>query len=272
MSLLQTPYMRDALLAGTGIAAACGIIGYFVVLRSEVFATDALSHVAFTGTLAALAIGINARLGLFGATIAVAILLALIGPRERANDAAIGVTFAGILGVGVLCLSIFTTSSSGENGAANIRVLFGSIFGLSHAQAITAAIIGVVVCGAVIAITRPLLFASIDPAIAGARGVPVRLLGIVFLALVGVGAAEASQAVGALLLVGLIAAPAGAAHRLTTRPSHGIVMSIAIALGSVWLGLAASYQFDSLPPSFCIMAIATAVYGCAFVIAPRLRA
>jgi zinc/manganese transport system permease protein len=272
MSMLQSPFMRDALLAGTGIAAACGVIGYFVVLRSQVFATDALSHVAFTGTLAALAIGVNARFGLFASTIAVGVLLAILGPRERTNDATIGVAFTCILGVGVLCLSIFTTSSSATNGAANARLLFGSILGLSHGQAVVAALIGAGVCAAVVAIARPLLFASVDAAVAVARGLPVRALGVAFLVLVGVCAAEASQAVGALLLVGLIAAPAGAAHRVTTRPVRGIVVAVALALVSVWGGLALSYWFASLPPSFCIMAIAAASYGCTFAIPPRLRA
>jgi zinc/manganese transport system permease protein len=151
-------------------------------------------------------------------------------------------------------------------------LLFGSIFGLSHGQAVVAALVGAGVCLAVVAIARPLLFASVDAAVAIARGLPVRALGVGFLVLVGVCAAEASQAVGALLLVGLIAAPAGVAHRITTRPAHGIMVAVAVSSASMWGGLALSYRFGSLPPSFCIMTIAAASYGCAFAIAPRLRA
>ncbi len=111
-----------------------------------------------------------------------------------------------------------------------------------------------------LAIARPLLFASVDEAVASARGVPVRLLGLVFLVVVGVTAAEASQAVGALLLVGLVAAPAGTAQRLTTRPWRGLTLAALIALGSVWIGLTVSYLEGDIPPSFAIMAVATAAY------------
>ena len=216
--MLSHPFMRNAFLAGTAIAAASGLVGYFVVLRSQVFSADALSHVAFTGALAALAIGVDARVGLFGATVLVAVAIGLLGNRGRANDVVIGTVFTGILGAGVLFLSIYTTSGSAGNGAANVNVLFGSIFGLGRGQAYVAAAIGRAVRRAVVCIARPLLFASLDEAVAAARGLPVRALGIAFLALVGVCAAEATQAVGALLLVGLIAGPAGAARRLTESP------------------------------------------------------
>jgi zinc/manganese transport system permease protein len=258
--LLAHSFMRNALLAGTAIALACGLVGYFVVLRSQVFSADALSHVAFTGALAALAIGFDARLGLFAATIAVAVVLGFTARGGRPDDVVIGTIFTGVLGVGVLCLSIYARSGSATNGAANINVLFGSIFGLSPNQARVAAVIGAAVCVGVLAIARPLLFASLDQAGAAARGLPVGAIGIGFLVLVAVSAAEATQAVGALLLVGLIAGPAGAAQRLTTRPWTGLATATAIAVGSVWVGLAVSYRFGSIPPSFSIIAVVAAVY------------
>jgi zinc/manganese transport system permease protein len=258
--MLSHPFMRNALVAGTAIAAASGLVGYFVVLRSQVFSADALSHVAFTGALAGLAIGLDARVGLFVATLLVAAAIGVTGRRGRADDVAIGTIFTGVLGVGVLCLSIYTRSGSAGNGAANVNVLFGSIFGLGRGQAIVAAVIGAGLCGGVLVLARPLLFASIDEAVAAARGVPVGALGIGFLLLVGVCAAEATQAVGALLLVGLIAGPAGAAHRLTTRPWAGLGLAAAIAVGAVWVGLVASYLWGTLPPSFSIIAVVVAVY------------
>lgn len=265
------PFMRHALLAGTAIAAASGLVGYFVVLRSQVFSGDALSHVAFAGALGALAFGIDARVGLFAATIIVGLGLGVLGGRGRADDVVIGTVFTWILGLGVLFLSLYTTSSSTGNGAANVNVLFGSIFGLSSGQAIAATVIGVALCVAVLAIARPLLFASIDEAVAAARGVPVRALGIVFLGLVGVCAGEATQAVGALLLVGLIAAPAGAAQRLTDRPWLGLGLSAGLAVLALWIGVLVSYVDGDIPPSFAIMATATAVYLGAYL-AARLRA
>jgi zinc/manganese transport system permease protein len=163
----------------------------------------------------------------------------------------------------VLFLSVFTTSSSGGDGAAGVNVLFGSVFGLSASQAAVAAGIGLAVCVVVVLIARPLLFASLDEAVAVAHGLPVQALGIGFLALVGVCAAEATQAVGALLLLGLLAAPAGAAQRLTYRPYVAFWLSGALAVVAVWLGIILSYLVPDIPPSFATMAVATATYGAA---------
>jgi zinc/manganese transport system permease protein len=270
MNILSQPFMQHAFVAGTAIAAACGLVGYFVVLRSQVFSTDALSHVAFAGALAALAAGIDPRIGLFAGTIVVAVAIGFLGNRGRADDVVIGTVFTWILGLGVLFLSIYTTANGAENGTANVNVLFGSIFGLDLGQATVAAAVGIALCIGVVCIARPLLFASVDESVAAARGLQVRVLGIGFLALVGVCAAEATQAVGALLLVGLVAAPAGAAHRLTGRPWIGLALSTAIAVGSVWLGLVLSYLHGSIPASFSITAVATSVFAATFV--PRRRA
>jgi zinc/manganese transport system permease protein len=259
-------FFRNALLAGTFVALACGAVGYFVVLRAQVFAGDALSHVAFTGALAAAAAGLDTRVGLFAATIAVALILGGVGRRTGADDVAIGIVFAWILGLGVFFLALFSAGSGGGNGLLGARALFGSIFGLSAGEARLAAVIGALILVAVLAIARPLLFASLDPAVAAVRGVPVRLLGMVFLALLGATTAEATQAVGALLLLGLLAAPAGAAHRLTANPLLALALSGALAVIAVWLGLVLSYAVPSLPPSSAIIAIATASYLLAFLL------
>jgi zinc/manganese transport system permease protein len=241
------------------------------VLRSQVFSGDALSHVAFTGALAALAFGIDPRLGLFLATITIGLAIGLLGEHGRADDVVIGVVFTWILGLGVLFLSIFTTNESTGNGAAGVNVLFGSIFGLSADQTTVATWIGLGVCVAIITVARPLLFTSIDEAVATARGVPVRVLGVAFLGLVGICAAEATQAIGALLLLGLLAAPAGAAQRLTHRPYLAFWLSGALAIISVWIGITISYLVANVPPSFAIMATATAIYLGAFVVSAIRR-
>jgi len=256
--LLGQPFLRYAFIAGAVIAAASGLTGYFVVLRSQVFTGDALSHVAFTGALAALAAGANLLIGLYGACIVVALAMAALGYRGQADDTVIGSVFAWILGLGALFLSIYTTSTS--NGTSGVNVLFGTIFGLSATQAVTDSVVAACVCAALILIARPLLFATIDESVASARRVPVRAIGTVFLGLVGVTAAAATQAVGALLLLGLLAAPAGAAQRLTARPFRGLWLSAAIAIFSVWTGLVISYAAPKIPPSFGILAVATGVY------------
>ncbi|MCW2870161.1 metal ABC transporter permease [Actinacidiphila oryziradicis] len=265
------PFFQHALLAGTAIAAAAGLTGYFLVLRAQVFTGDALSHVAFTGALAALALGYDLRVGLFAATIVIALLLGTLGSRGRTDDVAIGSVFSWILGLGAFFLTLYTTSRSAANGNAGVNVLFGSIFGLSAAQALTAALVAAGICVAILAIARPLLFASVDEAVAAARGVPVRILGFGFLALVGACAAEATQAVGSLLILGLLAAPAGAAGRLTDRPYRALALSAALAVAEMWAGLGVSYAVPSMPPSFGILAAATAVYAATFATGLRRR-
>jgi zinc/manganese transport system permease protein len=265
-------FMRNAFLAGTFVALACGLVGYFVVLRAQVFAGDALSHVAFTGALAAAAAGIDLRLGLFVITIGVALGMGAAGERARADDAVIGSFFAWILGLGALFLSIFTTSSSGSgDGTAGVRVLFGSIFGLSASEARLAALLGAMAAVGLLAMARPLLFSSVDVEVAEARGVRVRLLGLAFLGLLGLVAAEATQAVGALLLLGLISAPAGAAHRVTANPYAGIALSAALAIAATWGGLILSYLVPSLPPSSMIITLALAIYVAAAGLGRRAR-
>ena len=267
--MLAQEFVRNALLGGSFIAIACGLVGYFVVLRSQVFAGDALSHVSFTGALAAAAVGLDLRVGLFAATAVVALLLASLGRRAHADDVTIGTIFAWVLGLGAFFLDIFNSGSAGASGITGSRALFGSIFALSGGAAQLAAVVALAIILTIGIIARPLLFASVDPVVALARGVPVRTLGTVFLVLIGLVAAEATQAVGALLLLGLLAAPAGAAYRLTPNPYLGLTISALLALLSMWIGITLSYQVPSLPPGTAIIAVASAFYLAAFLATSR---
>lgn len=269
--MLSHPFIQHALTAGTAIALLSGLVGYFVVLRGQVFAGDALSHVAYTGALAALAAGVDLRFGLFAATVVVGLILGLLGGRGTADDVVIGTTFAWVLGLGVFFLALYTTHSATDNSAANVTVLFGSLFGISASTAATATWIAVGLILVLLAIARPLLFASLDPAVAAARGVPVRLLGPVFLGIVGASAAEASQAVGALLLLGLLAAPAGAAQRFTDRPWPAFALSGGISVMVMWAGILLAYAAPQLPVSFTIMGAATFVYAGAVAVTASPR-
>jgi zinc/manganese transport system permease protein len=257
-------YLVTALVAGTGIALACGLVGYFLVLRAQVFTGDALSHVAFTGALAALAFGIDLRIGLFASCVLIAVLFGALGRRGRADDVVIGNVFAWVLGLGVFFMTLYTTNQSGSGdsgGNQTVNVLFGSILGISSGQAATALAIGLGVGLVLLLIARPLLFATLDEAVAGARGVPVRLLGYAFLVLIGVTAGEASQAVGSMLLLGLLAAPAGTALLITDRPFVGLAVSAVLAVIDVWVGLTVSYFVPNTPTSFWIMAVAATTYA-----------
>jgi zinc/manganese transport system permease protein len=270
--MLGHEFMRNALLAGTFVALACGVSGWFVVLRGQVFAGDALSHVAFPGALAAAAAGIDERVGLFVATVAAGAAIGALGKgvlarggataagASPADDTAIGTVFTFILGLGVFFLARLSLSPAGGSGIQGAHTLFGSIFGLSAGEARLAAAIAIAATLLTATIARPLLFATLAPDVAAARGVPTRLLGIGFLALLGVVAAEAAQVVGALLLLGLLAAPAAAAHRIARSPVAGVALAGALAVAAMWGGLAFAYAVPSVPPSTAIVTLAVGIY------------
>ncbi len=282
-------FMRNALLAGTFVALACGVSGWFVVLRAQVFAGDALSHVAFPGALAAAAAGLDERVGLFAATVLVGAGIGLLGlgggsagrgvpGRGRgtgigsaAQDTAIGIVFTFVLGLGVFMLTLFSMSATGGAGIQAAHTLFGSIFGLGGGEARVAAAVALAVTVCTLAIARPLLFVSLAPDIAAAKGVPARALSVGFLALLGVVAAGATQAVGALLLLGLLTGPAAAAHRLTGRPYAGIALAGMLGVGAMWGGLALSYAVPQLPPSTAIVTLAVGVYAVAVLVGALTR-
>jgi zinc/manganese transport system permease protein len=268
---LQYPFFAHALVAGTAIAVVAGLAGFFLVVRGQVFTGDALGHVAFTGAAAALALGVDVRFGLFAATIGVGVLIGALRLKGRTDDVVIGNVLAWVLGLGVFFLTLYTTSQNAGNGTAGVSVLFGSIFGLSAAQVTSTVVVAAIVAVLLLAIARPLLFATLDEGVASALGVPVRWLGILLLALVGVATAQATEAVGALLVLGLLAAPAGTAQRLTSRPFAALALSSGVAVLDVWAGLALSFLVPALPPSFSILAVASAVYLIAIVATGRPR-
>jgi len=263
--MLAHEFIRNAYVAGTFVALASGLLGWFAVLRGQVFAGDALGHVAFVGAIAAAVVGVDERVGLFALTLGLAAVMAGLGRRAQANDVTIGVVFSWVLGIGVLLIAVLSTGSSGGDGLIVANTLFGSIFGLGAGQSLVAAAVGLGVVLAAMSIARPLLFASLDGELAALHGVPVRALGLVLLLLIGAVTAEGTQAVGALLVLGLIAAPAGAALRLTCRPYIGMALSGAIALVAMWGGIALSYALPSLPPSTAIIGLAVGAYALASV-------
>lgn len=259
-AMLAHDFIRHAFIAGTLIAAAAGLVGYFVVLRNQVFAGEALSHVAFTGSLAAYSVGIDPLAGLFSSTVLGALGIGSLGGRSRGRDVVVGTVFAWVLGLGVLFLSLYTMSRSSHDGAVGVTVLFGSIYGLSLRQAVVAAGIGAAVVLGVVGLARPLLFSSVDPDVAAARGIPSRGVGLLFLALVGITVAESVRAVGALLILGLMVTPAAAAQRLTARPFAALALSAGLAIASLWAGLTLSYAAQRVPPSFSIVAVGFFTY------------
>jgi zinc/manganese transport system permease protein len=257
--MLSYDFMRYAFLAGTAMAVLGGLASYFVVLRRLAFAGEALSHVAFAAALGSVLMGIDPLLGLFAITAVVAVGMGALGERARARDEAIGTVLAWVLGLGALLLSIYAQGSGAANSQIGVNVLFGSIFGVELRQAQEAVVVAAAAVAVLLLIARPLLFASLDPVVALTRGVPVRLLGAVFLVIVAVTVAESIQVVGALLSLSLLVLPGAVAQRLTARPYRGLLLSPLLALAFTWAGLTLGY-YSSLPVSFLITTLAFGTY------------
>ncbi len=259
-AMLHYDFMRQALLAGTILSVVAGLVGYFVVLRHQTFAGESLSDVAFTGALGGAVLGINPLASLLVATIAVALAMGGFGERLRGRDVAIGTVLAWVLGLGVLFLSLFTAHVSGTGtGFSGVTILFGNILGISTEQTQSIALVSGVAILALAVIARPLLFASLDPDVAAARGVPVRGLGFFFMALLAVTVSEATLAVGALLVFALLLLPAAIAQQVTNRPFTALALAAGLAVALTWLGIATGF-YTGYPSSVCISLLAFVSY------------
>jgi zinc/manganese transport system permease protein len=252
--LLHEHFVHTALLAGAVVAVLAGAVGVFVVVRGMSFAVHAVSELGFTGAAGALVLGLDPVAGMLAGSVTVGALLGLLTVRGRERDSAIGSFLAFGLGVGVLLISRYRGYAT---QATNI--LFGSIVGVSDRQLYLLAGVAALVLLVLSVAYRPLLFASVDPEVAEARGVSLRLMSVVLLLLVALTTAEAIQVVGVLLVLTLVITPAAAATYLTARPGLAVLMSVAIALGATEGGILLSLVKD-YPASFYISALSFAAY------------
>ncbi len=257
--MLEYDFMRNAFAAATVVAVVAGLAGSFLVLRGQTFAGHALSHVGFTGATGAILVGLSPFWGLVLITVAGGVGMGLLGDRLAHRDVAIGVVLAASLGLGLLFLHFFTAYASQATA-----LLFGNVLGVDEAT--LQALVGLAaLCLAGLAvIARPLLFASLQPELAEARGVPVRLISVVFLAIVGLATAGCTQVVGVLLVFTLMVGPAAAAQQLTMRFSRSVALAAGLAVAETWLGITLAFYTD-WPSSFWITAVSTAVYGAASI-------
>jgi zinc/manganese transport system permease protein len=252
---LQQPFAQHALVAGALIAIACGLLGPFVVTRGAAFAVHGTAELAFTGAVAGLLVDSNAIAGALVGSIVVATLIGLLGARSRERDSAIGVILAAGLGLGVLLLGHYHGFAS---EATNI--LFGYIYGVSNSQLVLLLVIVVLVIIVTSVMFRPLLFASVDPDLAEARGVRTRLVGLVFLYVLALTVTEAAQIVGTLLVLSLTITPAAAAQRLSARPAVVTGLSVLFALVASDGGLVANLAQPSVKASVYITFISFGLY------------
>jgi zinc/manganese transport system permease protein len=252
---LAQPFAQHALIAGALIAIACGLLGPFVVTRGAAFAVHGTAELAFTGAVAGLLVDGNAIAGALVGSIVVATLIGLLGARSRERDSAIGVILAAGLGLGVLLLGHYHGFAS---EATNI--LFGYIYGVSNSQLVLLLVIVVLVIIVTSVMFRPLLFASVDPDLAEARGVRTRLVGLVFLYVLALTVTEAAQIVGTLLVLSLTITPAAAAQRLSARPAVVTGLSVLFALVASDGGLVANLAQPSVKASVYITFISFGLY------------
>ena len=247
-------FVQQALMAGAVTAVVAGCVGPFVTLRNMSFAVHGLAEVGFTGAAGAVVLGFSPELGLLGASFLAAAAFGTLGVRLRERDIAIGSVLAFAIGLGVLFLSLYTRYATEA-----FSILFGSILAVSRDDVVRTAGVGAVVAAALVTIAHPLRFASIDPEVAEARGVPVRLLSIVFLLVVALAVSVAVQVVGVLLILTLLITPAGAAQRLTLHQPRIILYSVLIAFGATLGGIACAV-YTSLPASFFVSALSLTAY------------
>jgi zinc/manganese transport system permease protein len=251
---LSYDFVRSALIAGSLAAILGAVVGYFVVIRKVGFAAHALAHVGFTGATGAALFVISPLNGMLAISLLAGALMGIFGNRLHRSEIAIGMVLSVCLGVGTLFLTLY----AGFAGQAS-AILFGNIFGVSWHQIIQISYLAAGSLGVLCLFSRKLLFASIQPDLAEARGVSLSMLSIVFMVILAVSVTLASQVVGILLVFTLIIGPAGIAARLFRGFWSGITASVVIALAAVWLGifLACAHNW---PPSFCITTILFVLY------------
>lgn len=252
--MLQYDFMQNAFAAAGIVAIVSGVVGYFLVLRGETFAGHALSHVGFTGATGAVLLGIAPLWGLVVLTVAAGIGMGAMGERLARRDVAIGVVLALSLGIGLLFLHFFTAYATQATA-----LLFGNVLAVDRETVRTLLILGIVSLVPLATISRPLLFASLQPELAEAKGVPLRIYSLLFLGIVGLTVAECAQIVGVLLIFALMVGPAATALRITSSVAAGLILSTGLSLLEAWVGITLAFYTD-WPVSFWITALSAGAY------------
>ena len=253
-NMLQYNFMLHAFQAGTIVAIIAGLVGYFVVLRRSSFAAHALSHAGFTGSAAAVLMGINPIFGLFLFTISGGFVIGVLGRKVASRDIQIGTVLAFMLGLGVLFISLYTGYAT-----ETYSLLFGEILGISSGDVLITLIAGIIILIMLAVFYRPLLFTSLDEDVAEAKGLSVFWIGVLFMILIAAATSISVQVVGVLLIFSLMVTPAAIAERLASKPSQGIIISVLVAVFATWLGLFISFYLP-YPVRFFITTIVFVIY------------
>jgi zinc/manganese transport system permease protein len=262
----SSPQVHTALLIGGVTAIVSAVVGVFTVIRGQSFAGHALTDASATGGSGALLVGADPLLGFVVGSLAGAGAMEAVGVRHvRGRDLATGIVLGASIGLASLFLYL-TTTTTATSGAAQ-QILFGSIFVTASSTLPSMAVFGVLALGIVGSIYRPLLLSSVDSDLAAARGVPVRIVETAYMAALALAVGLSSLAIGAILSTALLIGPAATALRLTKRVGRTLFAAAVIGIGSTWLGVLLAYDsgawgsgHDSLPVSFCVVALVFAGY------------
>jgi zinc/manganese transport system permease protein len=263
--MLAYDFMRNAFAAAGIVAVVAGVVGLFLVLRAQAFAGHALGHVGFAGATGALLVGAPPLAGLLVFGVGAGVAMGAHGARLARRDVAIGMVLAVALGLGLVFVHFYT---AGANPA--VALLFGNVLAVDRATLGWLALLALACLALLGAMARPLVFATLNPELAEARGVPVRLVGTLFLAAAGIAVAESAEIVGVLLVFTLMVGPAATALRLTGRLVLALALSAALALAEAWGGLALAYWSD-WPVSACITFLAMVLYAASLLAEPLVR-
>jgi len=254
IELFHYDFMINAFEAAGIVAIVSGLTGFFLVMRGQTFAGHALSHIGFAGATGAGLIGLAPLWGLVGFTLAAGVAMGVLSERISNRDVAIGVVLSLALGFGLLFLHYYTAFATQATA-----LLFGNVLAVDRATILTLGVLGAITLAALALIMRPLIFASLQPELAEAKGVPLRFIGTAFLAIVALAVSACAQIVGVLLVFTLMVGPPAAAQRLATGLWSGLVLAAALAFAEAWLGIAVAFYSD-WPVSFCIALLSALVY------------
>jgi zinc/manganese transport system permease protein len=261
--LFTYPFMVNALAAGTIVAVLAGVVGWYVVLRRQTFASHTLSVMAFPGATGAALAGLPTALGYYVACTAAALAIGRggrgrRGGRDRLGQGGESAVIGTVQTVGLATGFLFLSLNSAVLGGPE-TLLFGTFLGITRGQVLGLLVVAVAALATLTALARPLLFASVDREVARATGVPVALLDALFLVVLGLAIAAISQLTGALLVFALLVAPAAAAQQLTLRPLAGLLVTVVLALVTIWLALGIAY-FSIYPVGFYVTTIGFTIY------------
>jgi zinc/manganese transport system permease protein len=247
-------FMTNTWIVATIVAVVAGVVGFFVVLRGSAFVADALPTGAFAGAAGASLIGVNTLFGLGAFSLLGALAIGWLGRRGR-HDVAVALVLVAMLGLGALFLS-FTTEYADEI----YSLLFGEVLGIAVNEVAPVAAVSAVCIVAIMVMYRPLLLSTTMPEVGEARGVRAYRVEMAFLVVVALATSVAVPVVGALLIFSLMIGPPAAARAVTSRPFFALVLSAVIAVGTVWVAIAVSYQ-TNWPIGFFVGAIGAACYA-----------